>query len=168
MLKFTTQLKKFTDQGEKTGWTYIEVRAELAKKLNPGVKKSFQVKGKLDDYSFSGINLLPMGGGDFILSINAQMRKGLKKRVGTALTIQIELDTFVKPLSVDFMECLKEEPKALTAFNSLAPSHQKYFSNWIESAKTISTKTTRITKALIALSNGYGFSEMLRMNKKEQ
>ena len=59
MLSFTTTILKFSKQGEKTGWTYIVVPDKIAKKLNPGVKKSYRVKGKLDDYKIEKTALIP-------------------------------------------------------------------------------------------------------------
>jgi Domain of unknown function (DUF1905) len=47
VLSFTTAISQFAQQGEKTGWTYIVVPAAIAGKLNPGVKKSYRVKGRL-------------------------------------------------------------------------------------------------------------------------
>jgi len=63
MIDFTTTILQFGQQGEKTGWHYIEIPADIAQQLKPGNKKSFRVKGKLDHFSFSGVALLPMGGG---------------------------------------------------------------------------------------------------------
>ena len=80
MLKFTAPILKFDKQGEKTGWTYIEIFAEQAAKLKPDNKKSFRVKGKLDNFSIKGIALLPMGEGDFIMPLNAALRKGIGKK----------------------------------------------------------------------------------------
>ena len=76
MIQFTTTIMQFGQQGEKTGWHYIEIPADIAQKLKPGNKKSFRVKGKLDDFSFSGVALLPMGGGRFIIALNKDLRKG--------------------------------------------------------------------------------------------
>jgi hypothetical protein len=47
MVQFTAIIKRFGQQGEKTGWTYIEVPAAMAEQLVPGNRKSFRVKGKL-------------------------------------------------------------------------------------------------------------------------
>jgi hypothetical protein len=33
MVEFTTTIKKFDKQGDKTGWTYIEIPATIALKL---------------------------------------------------------------------------------------------------------------------------------------
>lgn len=45
MIKYNTIILKFGTKGEKTGWTYIEIPADIAKKLKPGFKQSFRVKG---------------------------------------------------------------------------------------------------------------------------
>ena len=78
-LTFEAIINKFDNQGEKTGWRYIEIPPVLAQQLFPGNKKSFRVKGLLDGHVIKGVALLPMGDGDFILPINATMRKGTKK-----------------------------------------------------------------------------------------
>ena len=57
MIKFITTILKFDKQGEKTGWTYIEIPAILAEQLLPGSKKSFRVKGKLDEHTIQQVRL---------------------------------------------------------------------------------------------------------------
>ena len=46
MIQFTVTIHRFEKQGEKTGWTYIEIPSDIAQKLKPGNKKSFQGKRK--------------------------------------------------------------------------------------------------------------------------
>ncbi len=82
MIKFSTTILKFDKQGEKTGWTYIIIPAKIVQQLKPKNKKSFRVKGKLDDFEINKVALMPMGEGDFIMAINAAMRKGIGKRKG--------------------------------------------------------------------------------------
>jgi uncharacterized protein YdeI (YjbR/CyaY-like superfamily) len=106
-----------------------------------------------------------MGEGDFILPLNGTMRKAVGKKEGDALKVKIELDERPLALSSDFVTCLKDDPRAYDFFKTLPKSHQVYFSKWIESAKTISTKTKRITMAVIALGLGQGYPEMIRANK---
>jgi hypothetical protein len=166
MIRFTTTIMKFSSKGEKTGWTYIEVPSTIAKKLKPGNKKAFRVKGKLDDYAFEGISLLPMGEGNFIMALNAAIRKAIKKQKDAEVKVQMEIDIKEKKLSPEFLECLEDDSKALKFFSTLAKSHQKYFSNWIDSAKTDTTKVRRIAQSVNALSMGLGFAEMIRANKK--
>jgi hypothetical protein len=166
MVRFNATIKKFDSQGEKTGWTYIEISAAIAKKLNPNNKKGFRVKGKLDDYEFSMIALLPMGGGDFIMALNAAMRKAIKKQKGAIVQVKMEVDlNEIKPPE-ELIECLQDEPEALEYFNSLAKGHQNYFTNWINSAKTDPTKAKRIASTLNALSKKWDFGQMIRAMKK--
>lgn len=162
---FTTTILKFNDKGEKSGWTYIDIPADVAQRLKRGNKKSFRVKGKLDDCSIEGIALLPMGGGDFIMPLNAAIRKALGKRHGAMLRVQLEEDTKSILLDTDFMECLEGDTVVLAVFKKLPKSHQQYFSKWIASAKTEVTKAKRIAQTLNGLSNGLSFSQMMKASK---
>jgi hypothetical protein len=168
MIKFTTKIKRFAKKGEKTGWSYIEISTKQAESVNPGVKKTYRVKGMLDDHPIQKVAILPMGTGGFILPFNASMRKATQKQAGDTICVQVELDQRQISPSSDFMKCLKDDARALAFFQNLPKGHQNYFSKWIDSAKTIQTKTKRITMAVIALSSGHGFSEMLRAGRAER
>ena len=168
MVRFKTIINKFEKQGEKTSWTYIAISDKQADKMNPGVKTSFRVKGRLDDYAIEKVAIMPMGDGSFIMPLNATIRKGIKKQKGAEVEVYISVDREPLPIDKDFLDCLHDEPKAAEAFYKLAKGHQNYFSKWIESAKTEPTKAKRIAMAVNALSKGWGFSEMLRANKKEK
>ena|SRR5688572_3162126 len=164
-IEFPTTILQFEKKGEKTGWSYIEITSFQANKINPGCKVSFRVKGKIDDYVFEKVALLPMGDGSFILPINAQIRKAIQKEKGEKVKVKMQVDNRELVLSGDLMECLADDPAALTFFKSLPKSHQQYFSKWIEGAKTNTTKTKRIVMAVTSLSKGQGFGEMIRANK---
>lgn len=162
MVQFNAAIKKFDRQGEKTGWTYIEVPAAIAQRLNPNNKKGFRVKGSLDDFKFSMIALLPMGGGNFIMALNAAMRKAIKKQKEATVKVKMEMDTNeIKP-PAELIECLQDEPEALNYFNGLARGHRNYFTNWINSAKTDTAKAKRIAATLDALNKKWNFGQMAR------
>ncbi|MBL7703297.1 MAG: DUF1905 domain-containing protein [Ferruginibacter sp.] len=168
MISFSTTILQFAQQGEKTGWTYIAVPAEIANKLNPGVKKSYRVKGKLDDFKVEKIALIPMGKGDFILTVNAAIRKGIGKRKGATVKVQFELDhSPILPPS-ELLECLQDEPEALKYFNSLPQGHRNYFTKWIENAKTEPTKTKRIALVIKTMIRKMDFGTMLREERDER
>lgn len=167
MIHFNAVIKKFAEQGEKTGWSYIEIPQEIASKIKPGYKKSFRVKGTLDNYAIERTSLLPMGG-SFIIPINITIRKALGKRKGAVIKVIIQADDRDVEINKTFLECLADEPKALEFFNSLPRGHRNYFSKWIESAKTEETKANRIARAVTSLSRKLGYPEMIRMGKEEK
>ncbi len=162
MIKFTTTILQFAKQGEKTGWTYIHISASLAQQLKPGNKKTFRVKGRLDNYPIEGVALIPMGGGDFIMALNTTIRKGIKKHKGANVQVQIEVDGSPVQPPAEFIECLAEEPEASAFFNQLTKGHQNYYIKWIENAKTDPTKTKRIAQAINALCKEQDFGQMMR------
>jgi hypothetical protein len=166
MISFKSTIKKFGSQGEKTGWSYLEVPAKYAEQINPGVKKSYRVKGRLDNFLIKQVALLPMGEGDFIIPLNNEIRKGIKKAIGATVILQLTEDKKQFELNAELMECLKDEPKALKYFKSLAPSHQRYFSKWIDSAKTETTRTKRIVRTVNAMLKEQNYGTMLRNEEK--
>ncbi len=165
MLSYRTVIQKFDKQGEKTGWSYIEITRAQAQKLKPGCFVSFRVKGSIDEFKFEKTALLPMGEGTFIMPVNARIRQGTGKKAGDTVRVQLEADDRKVTIPNEFVRCLKDDPKAYSYFNSLPMGHQNYFAKWIESAKTVQTKTKRITMAVIALGQGQGYAEMIRANK---
>ncbi len=164
MISFNALIEKFGDKGEKTGWTYIQVPAEMALKIKPNNKKGFRVKGSLDKFPIKGVSLLPMGEGDFIMPLNAAMRKAIKKKRGEKVLVKIEEDKEKKKICEELLICLRDDPKAFKNFESIPGSHQRYYSNWVESAKTEPTKAKRIAKTVRGLSLGMTFAEILRMD----
>jgi hypothetical protein len=167
MISFTTKILRFSEQGEKTGWSYIEISHRLANQLNPGVKKTYRVKGFIDSYPIQKTALMPMGDGRFIMPINATVRKGTGKKAGDTVKVRFEVDQREITVPSDFMKCLKDDPRALEFFTNLPKGHQNYFSKWIDSARTRATKIKRITMAVIALAAGQGYGEMMRANKNQ-
>ena len=168
MVSFSATIEQFDKQGEKTGWSYIVVPGAAAKKLNPGVKKSYRVKGKLDSFHIEKVSLVPMGEGDFIMAINAAMRKGTGKRKGTTLKVQLELDTAPILPPPALLECMADEPEALAYFNGLPQGHRNYFTKWIESAKTEATQAKRIALVIKTMINKMDFGAMLRAERDER
>ena len=167
MVQFTTTIKQFDKQGEKTGWTYIDIPSDIAERLMPGNRKGFRVKGKLDSFAIKGIALLPMGGGNFILTLNADLRRGIRKRKGAMLSVKLQVDPEGYRLNKDFIACLNDDPTARIFFDSLSGSHRNYFSKWIDSAKTEPTRVKRIAMAVNALSKKWGYCEMIRNSRRD-
>jgi hypothetical protein len=164
MVEFSTTILQFAEKGEKTGWSYVVIPPDIAEILKPGFKKSFRVKGMLDNYSIARQALLPMGNGEFILPLKAEIRKAVHKNKGAMLKLSLEEDRRSLKVSAELIACLADSPKAEKKFKSLPPSHQMYYSKWIESAKTVGTKAKRISLTITAMEQNLTYGEMLKLN----
>jgi hypothetical protein len=168
MVFFTTLIKKFTEKGEKTGWTYVDIPQYIAQELKPNFKQSFRVKGKIDALEINGLALIPMGEGDFILPLKHSIRKKIGKEKGATLTLFLEEDKDFKwEIPDDLKDCLEELPELMDAFLNQPKSHQHYFIKYINDAKTEPTRVKRLTQTVLAMEKKMDYGEMIRSNKKK-
>lgn len=169
MITFEAEIERFSKMGEKTGWTFVTIPKDVANQIKPDCRKSFRVKGLLDELHVTGMSFIPMGEGDFILALNSSIRKQLKKEEGAKLHMQLEEDkTFKIEMPEDLELCLLEERHFLENFLSLPKSHQNYYINWLNTAKTEPTRIKRLTQIVIAMDKKQNFSEMMRSYKNEK
>jgi hypothetical protein len=82
MVELEQVLDKFGEKGEKTSWTFAIIKARIANELKPNTKKSFRIKGFIDDFPIKQLALIPIGEGDFILPLNAITRREIGKENG--------------------------------------------------------------------------------------
>ena len=109
-----------------------------------------------------------MGEGDYIMAVNAGMRKSIGKRFGATVKLQLQLDDAPILAPPELLECLADEPAALSYFNSLPQGHRNYFTKWIDSAKTEATKTKRIALVVKTMVRKMDFGAMLREERDER
>ena len=64
-VQFKAELQRFKSQGEKTGWTYLTVPQKIAVLIKPDYKRSYRVKGSIDEHKIKGVAMIPMGEGNF-------------------------------------------------------------------------------------------------------
>ncbi len=162
--KFEAEICRYAQKGDKTNWTYIRIPAAIAERLHPGDRKGFRVTGWLDALRIEKVSLIPEGEGHLILPLNAGMRRQLRKSVGAKLVVSIEADQ-PPPLDPELIQCLKDEPEAWKNFSALTPSHQRYFSTWVTSAKTTATRDKRIAHSVVALARNWDYGQMIRSLK---
>jgi hypothetical protein len=168
MVEFKTVLNKFNKKGEKTGWTFIDIPADVAIQLNGKSRKSFRVRGVIDNCKITQTALLPMGDGTYILPVNAGMRKAIRKKEGAVVALRLEKDESEIVLDSDLLSCLEDEPEAKTFFDQLSNSHRNYYSKWIASSKTVETKTKRLSHCIEALLRKQHYGEMIRSLKEKK
>ena len=126
------------------------------------------IRDRLNDIAIAGIALAPMGEGEYILPLKKALQQKLSIEPGDRITATVEVDDAPLQIDEDLMACLAEEPEALHYLRSLAPSHQRYFLNWVASAKTETTKTRRIAAVVDALSRQWDYSTMIRAAQKKR
>lgn len=149
-------LEKISGKG---GWTFARIPEILQDKKSPfGWVK---VRGTIDGYEIRKYHLMPMGNGNLFLPVKAEIRKIINKKEGDTVHIILFKDN--EPLEVpeEMLLCLEEEPQALTFFNKLTESEQKFYIQYIYSAKKEETKIVRLAKTINKLVKG------LKMYDKE-
>lgn len=159
---FELKLEILDLTGEKEGWVCGIIPSVLAQQLNPNVMKTYRIRGKIDTMEIEQKAIIPIGEGDYILPFNAEMRRCLRKKEGDKVLVEVEVDHRPYPLSEDLLACIEMDDRATEHWETLTPSHKKYFSNWVEQAKTIETKTKRITRSLFGLAHKMDYGEMMR------
>jgi hypothetical protein len=142
-------LERFEGKG---GWTFARIpEIPQDRKAHFGWVK---VRGTIDGYEIRKYHLMPMGNGSLFLPVKAAIRKKIKKGVGDKVHVILYPDK--EPLEVpeEMLLCLQDEPKALTFFNSLSESEQKFYIEYIYSAKKEETKIDRMAKSINRLVEG--------------
>jgi hypothetical protein len=142
-------LEKFHGKG---GWTYARIPEIPSDKHNPfGWVK---VRGSIDGFEIRKYHLMPMGNGKLFLPVKADIRKAIKKREGDYVHVILYPDNELLEVPEEMLLCLNDEPAALKFFQSLSESEQKYYIQWIYSAKKEETKVQRLAKTVTRLMNG--------------
>jgi bifunctional DNA-binding transcriptional regulator/antitoxin component of YhaV-PrlF toxin-antitoxin module len=162
---FTSIIEKFSQKGEKSSWTHIIISESDALTIKPANKKSFRVRGRLNEVEIEGVAVMPMGGGEFILPINATIRKKLKLNIGDEVIVNIEEDKNFEIKMPEDLQDLLEMEGLLENFLAQAKSHQNYFIKYIDSAKTTETRVKRLNMTLDAMQRGMDYGGMIRSIK---
>jgi Domain of unknown function (DUF1905) len=166
MITFEAVLKKLGNQGEKTGWIYISIPAEIAQEIKPNNRKTFKVKGGLDKLVIEKVSILPIVEIGFILAVNAAMRKELNKKEGDTIVVSIEEDDDIEKLSQTLLDSINNAPEAVEYFTKLPPSHKVAYSNWVKSAKSEFVIANRIASVIKACTLKMSYSDMMKANKE--
>lgn len=136
-------LEKFPGKG---GWTYASIPEVLQDRhAHFGWVR---VRGSIDQYTFSGYHLMPMGNGQLFLPVKAAVRKMISKQAGDTVRIVLYADNLPTEIPNELLLCFEESPGALEKFRSYSDGEQKAMLDDIYSAKTDTTKVVRIAKLI--------------------
>ena len=149
-------LQKFEEKG---GWTYAEIPEVPMPKTSFGMLK---VRGKIDNYEFSNVRLLPLGNGNLFLAVNLQLRKKIKKQAGDTVHIVLYEDNIPTQIPKELILCMEYEDGLFEKFGAYSDGEKKAFIDWIYSAKTEQTKVDRIAKTIMMIQSGERFYDKLK------
>jgi hypothetical protein len=92
-------------------------------------------------------------GGRFLVPLSAENRAAAGVAAGDEVDVDIALDTSPRVVTVpaDLAVALTRDDDARQFFESLAYTHRKEWVRWIEEAKTVQTRSSRIEKTVDAL-----------------
>jgi len=150
LFKGALTLDKFEGKG---GWTYA-----LLPDLDVKEKGPFGwvvVSGSVDELKFKAFKLMPFGNGSLMFTVNAKMRKQLKKSAGDEIDLCLYLDESITELTEELKECFAVMPKiCFINYMKLTDSNQKAYLDWVYQAKISTTKDQRIAQMMQRLEEG--------------
>lgn len=166
MIYLKVEIEKFETNGEKTGWSYVFLPQEIADQIKPNSRRGFRIRGFIDDLPVNGLSATPIKDNGFIIPLNKNLRKSLRKEEGAVVELRLEFDADFKiEMPEDLEICLAQEDGLLEHFLSLVKSHQNYFITWLNTAKTEPTRTKRLIMIVDAMAKKYDFGLMIRSNQ---
>jgi hypothetical protein len=146
------KLERFRAKG---GWTYARIPQISQDKNQPfGWVK---VRGSIDGYEIKKYHLMPMGDGKLFLPVKAEIRKKIKKEEGDFVHVILYPDNEPLEIPEEMLLCLQDDPRALKFFQSLSEGEQKYYLQWVYSAKRTETKVNRLASTVDKLARGLKF-----------
>jgi hypothetical protein len=166
MIEINAEIERFETNAEKTGWSYVFIPQEIAELIKPNNRREIRVKGFVDQVAVSGMCMMPVKGDGFILPFNKPLRKSIKKEAGAKVILRLAFDVDFKIEMPDDLEiCLADEEELIQRFLAMPKSHQNYFINWLNTAKTEPTRTKRLVMIINAMANSLDFGAMIRAGR---
>jgi hypothetical protein len=130
----------------KGGWTYLTLPKVSSRK-----KRHFGwviVKGSIDDFPISNFKLWPTKNGGMFMPVKAQIRKKILKKEGDSVKVLLFPDEGPAEIPLEFLECLRDEPRAEKAFMDLDEDTQRTMCEQIVSATSDAVRVKRIAETM--------------------
>jgi Bacteriocin-protection, YdeI or OmpD-Associated/Domain of unknown function (DUF1905) len=132
--------------------TGIRVPSTVVSSLGPSKRPAVRVT--INGYTYRS-SVASMGG-EFMLSVSAEVRERAGVAAGDEVDVDIELDTDPREvvLPADLLDALERDTDAKRHFDDLSYSNKRRMVIPIEQAKTAETRQRRIAKAVNTLREG--------------
>src|SRR5262245_59979697 len=130
--------------------TGFDVPAEVVEALGGGKRPPVRVT--INGYTYR--NTVAVYGGQYLLGVSAEHRKGAGISAGDMLDVELELDTEPREVTVpaDLAAALDGRRGARRGFDALSYSTRSRHTQSVEGAKTEATRQRRIAKIVEELS----------------
>jgi hypothetical protein len=108
-----------------------------------------KVKATIQGVLYRG-TLVRMGGPGHMLPVLKEIREKIGKSFGDEIEIEVEEDTEPRQVEIpqDLKDAFESNPPALTFFARLSYTHQKEYIRWIEEARRVETRQTRVARTV--------------------
>lgn len=134
------------------GGAFVEVPFDVEKEFG---SKRPKIKAMIEGVPYRG-TLVRMGSECHMLLILKEIREKIGRSFGDEVKVTVESD--VEPrvieISKDLLKEFKKDKDAKAFFDKLSYTHQKEYVNWIEDAKKVETRQSRILKTMDMLKQG--------------
>jgi hypothetical protein len=107
-----------------------------------------RIRGWIDEVEIRQFNLLPMKNGNKMLVIKAAIRKRIAKKAGDPVLIKLYPNDTPIEIPEEILDSLLQSPRAYEHFMQLTDSNKKYYIDWVQEAKQIETKVSRLVKMI--------------------
>jgi hypothetical protein len=110
--------------------------------------KRFPVVATVNGYTWR-TTVVRMGG-EFLLGLSKEVRRGAGAEAGDEVDVTVELDTAPREVEVPeaLAAALAADPEAKASFDRMAFTHRKEYARWIAEAKQEQTRQRRLEQAL--------------------
>ena len=134
-------------------WTFVRVPFNTEEAY--GSKARVPVQGTVNGVAFRS-SLMPDGEGGHFMVVNKSLQRAAHAGPGDTVEVVLDLDTALRRVEAppDLSDALATDAAAQARFEAMPYSHQKEYVDWIESAKRAETRTGRIERALLMITDG--------------
>ena len=122
----------------------------------------FYVKGKVNWCHVKMVKLIKLKDGSFLFPVPNDIRRKLKLKVGSPVSLDIQKDRLYYGMHDEFMMAYFQEPQEVSNFYyiGLSKMEQHRYNEWIWTAKDDAQRHHRIIRALPGMRNKLSFAEM--------
>lgn len=137
-------------EGGKGSWATLTVPFRVEEVF--GTRTRVPVKGTINGVPFRN-SLMPNGDGTHYLVVNGSLRAVAGAAIGDTVDVVLQLDSKPKTdeLPTELAEAINRDVVAKRCFETMPPSHQREYVEYVAEAKKPETRAKRVERTLAKL-----------------